>query len=185
MERNFTSTSECRKIGSFLVLYYCKFLVWNSCPCIGLGQIIQNSMIPNKYNKELVIHSCWQTFSTPPTSVKHWKIWSVATIFKFTARRRNWHWESKHGTAPDRCERVSRIQSNDFFFTDTDELGWRGTDTPLTCVNRPLEFISGEGTRTVPRSDPTSGNDLKRCLDSSSNFLIINFCNISGLRSIL
>ena len=44
------------------------------------------------------------------------------------------------------------------------------------------ESPSGEGTRNVPRSDGSPGNDF-RCLDTSSNFLYINFCNIRGLRS--
>lgn len=37
-----------------------------------------------------------------------------------------------------------------------------------------------EGTRSVPRSDPTSGNDPKRRLDSPPDFLFIN-CSHRGL----
>ena len=44
------------------------------------------------------------------------------------------------------------------------------------------ESLSGEGTRNVPRSDHPQGDD-SRCLDTSSNCLSINFCNIRGLRS--
>ena len=44
------------------------------------------------------------------------------------------------------------------------------------------ESPSGEGTINVPSSDGSSGMD-SRCLDTSSNFLYINFCNIRGIRS--
>ncbi len=44
------------------------------------------------------------------------------------------------------------------------------------------ESPSGEGTTNVPISDGPLGDDY-RCLDTSSNFPYINFCNIRGLRS--
>ncbi|MPC45069.1 hypothetical protein E2C01_038754 [Portunus trituberculatus] len=50
--------------------------------------------------------------------------------------------------------------------------------TPINAT----EFSSGEGTKNVPRSDVFLDNDSK-CLDTSLNFLYINFCNIHGLRS--
>ena len=39
------------------------------------------------------------------------------------------------------------------------------------------------GAKNAPMSDPTSDGDSQRCLDNSSNFFYINFCNIRGLRS--
>ncbi|MPD04999.1 hypothetical protein E2C01_100716 [Portunus trituberculatus] len=44
------------------------------------------------------------------------------------------------------------------------------------------ESPSGEGTKNVPMSSAFLDNDPK-CLDTSLNFLYINFCNIRGLRS--
>lgn len=46
------------------------------------------------------------------------------------------------------------------------------------------ESQSGDETGNIPRSEPiSSGNDPKRCLDTSFNFLSINFYNIHNLRS--
>ncbi|MPC89140.1 hypothetical protein E2C01_084073 [Portunus trituberculatus] len=50
--------------------------------------------------------------------------------------------------------------------------------TPINASESP----SGEGTKNVPRSDIFLDNDPK-CLDTSLNFLYINFCNIRGLKS--
>ena len=52
----------------------------------------------------------------------------------------------------------------------------------MALINIASESLSGEGTRNVPRSDHPQGDD-SRCLDTSSNCLSINFCNIRGLRS--
>ncbi|MPC43102.1 hypothetical protein E2C01_036739 [Portunus trituberculatus] len=48
--------------------------------------------------------------------------------------------------------------------------------------NHASESPSGEGTKNVPRLDASLNDDLK-CLDTSLNFLYINFCNIHALRS--
>ncbi len=45
------------------------------------------------------------------------------------------------------------------------------------------EFPPEEGTRNVPRSDPTPDNDNERCPDNSTNFLLTSLCNIWGHRS--
>ena len=44
------------------------------------------------------------------------------------------------------------------------------------------EFLSGEGTTNVPRSDCSFDNDLE-CLDTSSYTFSLDFCNIRCLRS--
>ena len=49
-------------------------------------------------------------------------------------------------------------------------------------THKASESPSGEGTINVPSSDRPFGNDL-RCLDTSSNLLSVNFCNIRGLCS--
>ncbi|MPC38563.1 hypothetical protein E2C01_032072 [Portunus trituberculatus] len=52
----------------------------------------------------------------------------------------------------------------------------------MATPNPASQFLSGEGTRNVPRSDSFLNDDPK-CLDTSLNFFFINFCNIRGLRS--
>ncbi len=53
----------------------------------------------------------------------------------------------------------------------------------MAMVYSASESPSEEGTRNVPRSDPTPDNDSEGCPGNSSNFFSINFWNISGLRS--
>ena len=52
----------------------------------------------------------------------------------------------------------------------------------MATSNPASESPPGEGTINVPRTDRSLGGD-SRCLDTSSNFFYIHFCNIRGLRS--
>ncbi|MPC76536.1 hypothetical protein E2C01_070953 [Portunus trituberculatus] len=52
----------------------------------------------------------------------------------------------------------------------------------MATPNPASEFLSGEGTRNIPRSDCSFVGDPKY-LDTSLNFFFINFFNIRSLRS--
>ncbi|MPC31260.1 hypothetical protein E2C01_024545 [Portunus trituberculatus] len=52
----------------------------------------------------------------------------------------------------------------------------------MATPNPASESHSGEGTKSVLRSDCSLGGDSK-CLDNSLNTFFISFCNIRGPRS--
>lgn len=79
---------------------------------------------------------------------------------------------------------VSILSEGKYSHSPHQDASWFLFCLKTMSINRhSSESRSGEGTTDIPRFDITYYDDYPRCRDNSSNYLIINFCNILSLHS--